>query len=205
MNLFSLTATFSFTEFNLIGWVVIPSLIFLARILDVSLGTIRFVFISRGYKRLAPIVGFFEVLLWIVAIGQIMNNLSNPICYLAYAGGFAAGTYVGIIITDKLSLGMVMIRILSRSESDELIQALRDANHGVTSIKADGKEGPVNVIFTIVQRRNANNVIQAIEQHEPKAFYTIEEVGFAKRGWIPPKRNFVRPIPVLNRPFRKSK
>ncbi len=198
-------ASFTISEFDFIGWVLIPVLIFLARILDVSLGTIRFVFISRGYKRLAPIIGFFEVLVWIVAIGQIMKNLSNPICYLAYSCGFAAGTYAGIIITERLSLGMVMIRILSRSESNELTQALRDANHGVTSIKAEGKEGPVNVIFTIVQRRNANNVIQAIDQHEPKAFYTIEEVGFAKRGWIPPKRPFVRPVAALNRPFRKHK
>jgi len=83
---------------KLFAWVVLPVLIFIARVADVSLGTVRVIFITRGLKYFAPIVGFLEILIWLLAIGQIMRNLSHPICYIAYAGGFATGNYVGIWI-----------------------------------------------------------------------------------------------------------
>jgi uncharacterized protein YebE (UPF0316 family) len=86
------------SNFGLYTWIVLPLLIFLARVVDVSMGTIRVIFVSRGLKYLAPVVGFFEVLIWLLAIGQIMKNLSSPLCYVAYAGGFAAGNYIGIVI-----------------------------------------------------------------------------------------------------------
>ena len=92
-------------ESHFFAWVVLPILIFLARICDVSLGTVRLIFVSRGFKYLAPVIGFFEVLIWILAMTQIMQNLTNPICYLGYAGGFATGNYIGILIAEKLSLG----------------------------------------------------------------------------------------------------
>ena len=92
---------------NFYAWLLLPFLIFMARIADVSIGTVRLIFVSRGFKYLAPIVGFFEVHIWLLAIGQIMKNLSNPICYLGYAGGFAMGNYVGMHIAEKLSLGVV--------------------------------------------------------------------------------------------------
>ena len=88
-------------------------LIFAARIADVSIGTVRLIFISRGLKYLAPIVGFFEVFIWLMAIGQIMQNISNPVCFVAYAGGFAMGNFVGMCIAEKLSLGVVMVRVVT--------------------------------------------------------------------------------------------
>ncbi|MCK5000444.1 MAG: hypothetical protein KAS23_12960, partial [Anaerohalosphaera sp.] len=92
------------------GWFVLPLLIFLARVVDVSMGTVRIVFVSRGFKFLAPVMGFFEVLIWILAISQIMQNLNNPACYVAYAGGFAMGNFVGMWIAEKLTLGVVLVR-----------------------------------------------------------------------------------------------
>lgn len=166
---------------KLVTWVIIPLLIFLARIIDVSLGTIRFIFISRGFKFMAPLIGFFEVLVWVVAIGQIMKNLSNPMCYIAYAAGFSTGTYVGIAIAQKLSLGVVMIRIITNREAPMLVDALRSANHRVTTIDGDGRDGPVKLIFTIVQRKNAMRVINTIKRFNPKAFYTIEEIGYVDK------------------------
>jgi uncharacterized protein YebE (UPF0316 family) len=92
-----------FVNSGVYTWIVLPVLIFVARITDVSLGTVRVIFVSRGLKYLAPLVGFFEVLIWLLAIGQIMKNLSNPVCYIAYAAGFGMGNYVGIRIAEKLA------------------------------------------------------------------------------------------------------
>ena len=86
-------------------FIILPILIFIARVCDVSIGTMRIIFISRGAKILAPLLGFFEILIWLVAIGKVMQNLDNIACYVAYAGGFATGNFVGIRIEEKLAMG----------------------------------------------------------------------------------------------------
>jgi len=112
------------------AWLILPLLIFLARVADVSIGTIRLIFISRGLKYLAPLVGFFEILIWLLAIGQIMKNLSNPACYIAYAGGFAMGNFVGMWIAERLSLGVVLIRVVTKKDATELVECLKSAVNG---------------------------------------------------------------------------
>jgi len=97
----------SLTISEIYALIGLPLLIFFARVCDVSLGTIRIIFISKGIKYLAPIVGFFEILIWLLAISQIMQNLTNPYYYIFYAGGFATGNLVGIILDEKLSIGTV--------------------------------------------------------------------------------------------------
>lgn len=187
-------------------WVVLPFLIFLARILDVSLGTIRLVFVARGFKYLAPIIGFFEVLIWILAIGQIMQNLANPVCYIGYAGGFATGNYIGILIAEKLSLGVVLIRIITQKEADSLLTRLRAQDYGVTSIDGQGSSGPVKIIFTIVRRREAGRVVDLVKQYNPLAFYSIEEIDFVERGVFPLRRSWRQSdLLRLVRPSRKGK
>jgi uncharacterized protein YebE (UPF0316 family) len=187
-------------------WIVLPLLIFLARITDVSMGTVRVIFISRGLKYLAPVIGFFEIIIWLLAIGQIMRNLSNPACYIAYAGGFAMGNYVGISIAEKLSLGLVMIRVISRVDALPLVEKLQANNYGVTCIDGHGSSGEVKVVFTIVPRREVSSVVDLIKQYNPQAFYSIEEVGFVEKGVFPAKRNW-QDIGLfkLFRPFRKGK
>ena len=188
------------------AWVIIPTLIFLARIADVSIGTIRLIFVSRGFKYLAPIVGFFEVLIWLLAIGQIMSNLSNPVCYIAYAGGFAMGNFVGMCIAEKLSLGIVLVRVITSQRANNLIHNLRTEGYGVTSIDARGSEGQVQVVFTIVPRREVKNIVDLIKQFNPRAFYTIEEVGHVEKGLLPPKNpsSIAKPMKIF-KPFRKGK
>ena len=188
---------------TLFQWVVIPVLIFCARIADVTLGTMRFVLISRGLKYLAAITGFFEVLIWILVIGQIIQNLSNPACYIAYAGGFSTGTFIGIYISEKISMGLVMIRIFTKQNPFKLIRALKRNNHGVTSIEAQGTRGPVKLIFCVVQKKNADKVLRILDKYNPRAFYTIEEIDLSKHGVFSQtqKNNLFR----LNRPFRKGK
>ena len=98
--------------FDLYTYLLLPLLIFCARIIDVSIGTLRIIFVSKGKRNIAPLLGFFEVLVWILAISEIMQNLNNWVCYVAYAAGFAAGNYVGMIIEEKLAIGILIIRII---------------------------------------------------------------------------------------------
>jgi uncharacterized protein YebE (UPF0316 family) len=192
--------------FDLYSWVFIPFLIFAARIADVSIGTIRLIFISRGLKYLAPVVGFFEILIWLLAIGQIMKNLSNPVCYIAYAGGFAMGNFVGMCIVEKLSLGVVIVRVVTVKSAVELIRYLRDADYGVTSVDGHGTKGDVQIVFTIVPRREVKKVVDLIKAFNPKSFYTIEEVGYVGKGLLSPKHTngFTKSLSFF-KPFRKGK
>jgi uncharacterized protein YebE (UPF0316 family) len=176
---------------KLFAWIVLPVLIFIARVADVSLGTVRVIFITRGLKYFAPIVGFIEILIWLLAIGQIMRNLSQPICYIAYAGGYATGNYIGIWIAEKLSLGVVLIRVITSKDASELLKYLRSAGYGITSVDAQGAAGKVQVVFTIVRKREVESVVNLIKQFNPKAFYTIEEVRFVEEGIFPARKSWL--------------
>ncbi|MHC4654442.1 MAG: DUF2179 domain-containing protein [Planctomycetota bacterium] len=187
-------------------WLVIPFMIFIARVVDVSMGTVRVIFVSRGLKYLAPIVGFFEILIWLLAIGQIMKNLSNPICYVAYAGGFAIGNYVGIRVAEKLSLGVVLIRVVTKKDALSLVECLKSENYGVTSVDGHGTSGEVKVVFTIVPRRELKKVVELVKKFNPNAFYSLEEVGFVEKGIFPVRRSWHNfSLLRLLRPFRKGK
>ena len=155
---------------------LLPFLIFCARIIDVTLDTLRIIFISRGNKVVAPILGFFEVLIWLIAITRIMQNLDNWTTYVAYAAGFAVGNYVGLKFEEKLAIGIQVIRIITGKDSHDLISNLRENGYGVTSMRAEGKSGPVDIIFLILQRNSVKEAIAIINQYNPKAFYTIEDV-----------------------------
>ncbi|NLW85209.1 MAG: DUF2179 domain-containing protein [Phycisphaerae bacterium] len=194
------------THPDLYAWVILPGLIFVARVIDVSLGTARVVFISRGYKLLAASIGFWEVLIWLVAIGHATQNLSNPMCVIAFAMGFAMGNYIGVTLTEKMSLGVVLVRILTHENSDNLIDALKNQKYGLTSIDGHGAFGPMKVIFTIVQRQSVDEVIKIIQSHNPNAFYSIESIGEVSKGKLAP-RKLPGGISVSQvfRPFRKGK
>lgn len=191
---------------GLYAWFVLPALIFLARVADVSIGTVRVIFVARGLKYVAPIIGFFEILIWLLAIGQIMKNLSNPVCYIAYAGGFAMGNFVGMWIAEKLSLGLVLIRVVTKKDASELVEYLKSADYGVTSVDGHGTAGEVKVVFTIVPRREAQSAVELIKRFNPQAFYSIEEVDFVEKGIFPAKRcgDFFGSSKFF-KPFRKGK
>jgi uncharacterized protein YebE (UPF0316 family) len=194
---------FDDTTFN---YIIIPILIFCARIIDVTLGTIRIIFVSKGMSYIAPVLGFFEVLIWLLAIGQIMQHLTHVVNYIAYAAGFATGNFVGIYIENKLSVGNLVFRIITDHNAPELINALKDSRFGVTYIEGHGIFGPVQVLFTIVRRRDLNAVVKIIREKVPDAFYSIEDVRFV-RDLLPPavdnyiKWHYLKPTRI----FRKSK
>lgn len=166
------------------NWVVLPLLIAIARILDVSVGTIRLIFVSRGYKYLAPVLGFVEVIIWLLAIGQIMQQLDNFMSYIGYGAGFAMGNYIGIILVEKMSIGTVVIRIIPKMDTSVLIQQLREANYGVTSVDAEGKSGPVKMLFSIIKKKDLREALRIINTYNPNAFYTIEEVQKVNEGYF---------------------
>ena len=193
-------------SFGFYTWLILPFLIFIARVIDVTLGTVRVIFVSKGLKYLAPVVGFFEILIWLLAIGQIMKNLSNPACYIAYAGGFAMGNYVGIIIAERLSLGVVLLRVITQKDAVELVRSLSSADYGVTSVDGEGAQGKVKIIFTIVPRKEVNKIVEIVKRFNPLAFYSIEEVGFVERGIFPVRKSRrIGGFKTLFRPFRKGK
>ena len=194
-----------FGSFDYYSWIVLPLIIFISRVSDVSLGTLRHVFISKGFRRIVPVLGFFEVLIWIVVVAQVMKNLNNVACYLAYAGGFATGTYVGLRIEERLALGLQVIRIITNQDSQELVAALKKEKHGVTIVDAHGAIGPVKMIFTIIKRKNVQSVAKLIEVHNPTAFYSIEDIKKAKQGvFTPSSENQFDSIRQMF-PTRKSK
>jgi len=164
-------------------YILVPILIAIAKIIDVSLGTLRIILISKGAKKLAPLLGFVEVLIWIVSIGQVMKNLTNPVNYIAYALGFAMGNYVGILIEQKLALGSVLIRVITRRDASELITYLQSNDFGVTVIPAEGSLGPVHLIFTVIKRSNLNKVVEIIKKFNPKAFYSIEDIRYVSTNY----------------------
>ncbi|HSQ34627.1 MAG TPA: DUF5698 domain-containing protein [Candidatus Binatia bacterium] len=175
----------SFSQSFWFIWVIMPLLIFLARIVDVSLQTIRIISISRGIRWLAPLVGFFEVLIWLLAIGQIMKNISHPVAYIAYAAGFATGTAIGQVLERKLSLGMVIVRVITPANGTELCQQFHQLGFGFTAVPGHGAAGPVEVIFTVVRRQHLQRLLAVIRESLPDAFYSIEEVSSARETVYP--------------------
>ncbi len=175
----------AFLSSDLFAWVVLPLLIFFARICDVSMGTIRVIFISKGLKYIAPIIGFFEVIIWLLAIGQVMTHMTNVASYVAYGGGFATGTLLGMVIEERLRIGSVIVRVITRRDATALVALLRSKQYGVTSIDAEGSRGRVKIIFMVVKRQSLPEVIRTIKEHHPNAFYSIEDVKSVSEGVFP--------------------
>jgi uncharacterized protein YebE (UPF0316 family) len=175
----------TFFSSDLFLWAVLPFLIFLSRIVDQSIGTLRLIFSSKGLKKLSPFFAFFESFVWLVAISQIMKHLDNIACFFAFAAGYAAGNFIGIWLEEKISIGNVVIRLIPKKDTTPLIKHLRDLNYGVTVVDVDGSMGPTKMLFTTVRRKDAKKVIEIIKEYNPTAFYTIDEVRIVSEGYFP--------------------
>lgn len=185
------------------AWVILPLMIFIARICDVSMETIRVIYISKGIKYLAPIIAFFEIVIWLLAMEVVMNDLSNIANFLAFAFGFAMGTYIGLVIEEKLSIGMVILRIITAEESnEEIISFMRSENYGITSLDASGSRGNVKMILSLVNRVDIPRITEHIRATNPHAFFSIEDVRYVNEGVFRPRKpntitglfhSFIRP------------
>ncbi len=169
-----------------------PILIFCLRIVDVSLATIRVLLAVRNNRMAVPVLGFFEVTVWIVAVGSAIRNLESGWHVLGYASGFAAGNFVGLWIEEKLAFGLATVRIISMHGGVELAEALRDRGFGVTEFSGQGREGQVEVVYTVLRRRQVPEVLREVDRWEPQAFVTVEEPRHVRSGWQPARRR--RPL-----------
>jgi len=174
---------------DLFNYIILPILIFLARIFDVSIATIRIIFVLSGKKVLAPLLGFFESLVWLMAIGQIIQNVDNVFSYIAFAAGFACGTLVGILLEEKIALGNVVVRVITRMPAKELIDFLISKNYQYSNVKAEGKDGDVNILFTVLNRNKLDSFIAEINRFNPNAFFTIEGVKKVSESGIVNQRS----------------
>jgi len=177
----------SFMNSTLFTWILIPLLICCARIVDVSIGTVRIILVSKGNRVVASVLGFFEVIIWLLAITQVMQHLSNYAAFIGYGLGFALGNYVGISIEEKLALGYQALRFISRAnvEVDILTMALRDAGYGATVLEAKGGKGKVHIIFTIVPRKSVADALQIAREIDPDVFVSAQDIRSVSAGHIP--------------------
>jgi len=164
---------------DVFSFVLLPVLIFLARITDVSINTIRIIYVLGGRRWTATMLGFFESFIWLMAIRQIFEHLDNWLCYVAYPAGFASGIFIGMIIEERIAYGKVIVRIITRKEVKELIGFLNSRKLRYTHVNAEGPDGRENLVFTVLQREELEVILYKLKAILPTAFYTVEKVNRA--------------------------
>jgi uncharacterized protein YebE (UPF0316 family) len=163
----------------------LPVFIFFAELCVVTISTLRTIFVARGMKFLAPMLGCVEVSIWLFAIGQVMRNLSDLTWSAAFAGGFTLGNFLGVLIESKLAMGNAVVRIITPKDAGELSDALRSAGYGVTVVDARGATGPVQIVFTVVRRRELGRVVALAKDFDPNVFYSVDDLKEAAQGVAP--------------------
>ena len=183
------------TDQQIYQYIVLPLIIFFARICDVSLGTLRIVFVSKGKKKIAPILGFFELFIWIVVISELFKTADSIMCYFAYAGGYAAGNFIGMNIEERIALGSQLIQVFSSKDVTALRKSLQEAGFGTTMVEGDGSAGKTNILYTVINRKTFAKAEKILKDFDPLIFYVIEDVRLVKSGIFPEGR--------INRPFHR--
>lgn len=168
-----------------------PFVIFCLRICDVSLDTLRVLLAVRGKRGVAAVLGFFQALIWIFAVGNAIKYLDSWWHILGYATGFGVGTLVGITIENALAYGLSTVRIVSQHGGVEIAEALREQGYGVTEISGFGREGRVEIITSVVQRQHLDDLMTVVEKWDPRAFVTAEEPRILRGGSLARRRNLI--------------
>lgn len=156
-----------------------PLLIYVARVVDVSMGTVRTMCVVRGFRLTAAVLGFCEITIWVTAISGVLTHLGQWYNVVAYAGGFATGNFIGILLEQKLAMGMQMIRLISRSQSAAVAAGLRLAGYAVTEVKGQGLRGQVSISFVVAARKEVPTVMRLAHQIDPEAVSTVEDIRSA--------------------------
>lgn len=166
--------------------ILLTLLIFCARILDVSLGTVRTIVVFRGHRLLAAVIGFFEIAIWVIAAGQVLQNLDEWYLIVAYAAGFGTGNYVGIWLESKLAIGREMVSAISFRADGGLARLLRERGFRAIDVDADMGRGPaVDLVITVTRRRRVPELLAAILEADPEAQYSISDIKMAHEGFDP--------------------
>jgi uncharacterized protein YebE (UPF0316 family) len=187
------------------GYWLMPTLIFFSRITDVTIGTIRIIFLSRGYKILVPIFAFFEVLVWLLATTHIMQNLDSWPVYIAYALGFTVGNVVGLQIEERLAIGLLSLWIISKHDAGPMLEELQQKHYGITRVAARGLQGKVRILIMVISRKKLRGALEVVQRHDPTAFITVNDVRNVEGGFfsIPHRANLKFPWEFLG--MRKGK
>ncbi len=159
--------------------------IFCLRLADVTLGTVRTVLVMRGVRFAAALVGFFEVIIWVIAISRVMGHLDNVFNIIAYAAGYSCGILMGIFVEERLALGITVVNIIVHEDEGQLTDALREAGFGVTRMAAYGMRDEMHLLRVVLPRRKLNQLIRLCKKLSPKSFLTIEDVRGAYGGYLP--------------------
>ncbi|HPH96359.1 MAG TPA: DUF2179 domain-containing protein [Anaerolineaceae bacterium] len=157
--------------------------IFALRVADMSLDTMRMLFVVRGKKKLAWVLGFFQSAIFVIAISSVLSNLNNPLNVIGYAAGFATGNVVGMLIEERLAIGHIHLSIISRMRGSAIAEALRASGYAVTEIPARGKDGTVSLLYVSVLRKDVDSVETIVLESDPQAFITAEDVRPVRRGF----------------------
>ena len=161
-----------------------PLVIFAMRIVDVSLDTMRVLSAVRGHRWVAAGLGFFQALIWIVVVGNAIRYLDSVWHVLGYAAGFGAGTLVGISIENALAYGVATVRVVSRDGAGAIALALRQRGYGVTELDGQGRDGRVEIVNSVVQRQDLEEVMRIVDRWDPGAFVTVEEPRLMRGGSV---------------------
>jgi len=178
---------------DIFSFLILPLLIFIARICDVSINTIRIIYMLGGRRLTATLLGFFEAFIWLLVIREIFKHLDNWLCYVAYPAGFACGIFVGMIIEEKIAYGKVIVRIITRKDVTQLIHFLNSQHFRYTKVNAEGPNGNETLVFTVLDRERLDDLLNKLKELIPTAFFTIEKVkAAAESGALPEERGGLR-------------
>ena len=150
--------------------------IFSMRIADVSIGTVRIVMLVRGKRVLAGFLSFLESLVWLLAAAQVLTDLDDPVKMVAYAGGYAAGTMLGATVERWIAIGKCLMRIVVPNDAPDVANVLRARGYYATVLNAEGRDGGVRIVFSVIKRRYTKEMLALVHEVSPKAFVTFEEV-----------------------------
>nr|WKN36360.1 DUF5698 domain-containing protein [Tunicatimonas sp. TK19036] len=176
-------------EIDFMNYLVLPLLIFIARVSDVTLATVKLMFVVNSARKFAAILGFFEALITILALSRIMQDASNMAAYVTYAAGFASGTYIGMRIEERLAYGSVLIRIISKKVPDALLEYLAQSQYRYSMVEANDQSGNSQVLFTVCKRKKLREFLINLESIAPEALYTIEGIKQVSHGLLPVQQN----------------
>lgn len=182
-------------------------LIFLLRLTDVSMSMVRMLLAVRGHRIPAACIGFFEVMIWLLAVGNALQHVDSPLHLVGYAAGFAAGNFVGVSLEARFALGTAVVRAVFRQgraaeRGVSAAEHLRTNGYAVTEMPGRGREGAVDILDVVVRRRRVDDVLRLVREHDPEAFVTVEEVRSAHNGYhasVPFVRPGGRKMPFLTR------
>lgn len=162
--------------------------VFSARIIDVSMGTLRTILLVKGQRKIAAMLGFFEVMIYLIVLKKVVGSIDQPILIVVYCLGYATGNMVGSKIEERLSIGRVIAQVIVKDSYEELVRILREAGFGVTIFEGEGMEGKSYMLNIILERKQIQKLYQVIEGCDCGAFITTMDIRSSLGGYFQPKK-----------------